>query len=386
VFVFVGAITSPYNEPRPPLYLRPEPVPREGNMGEQNEGLSVFDLDMATGALRHIQAVRGVRNPTFLALHPTLPLLYAAERETTTWGPIEAMAGGIVTFEIGADGQLTQRDRMPVGFGATYISAHPSGRYLFTAMPAPHSVAVFPVRPDGRVDPAIHIVQHQGRGVNTITLERPFPHSIRPDAAGRRVLAADMGLDRIIIYDLDEDTGRLAPAEHPYAQTNNGAGPRHLWVHPTNRWVYVVNEIDASVAAFSYDADSARMRIVNTVSTRPEGFEGHNTGAQIVVHPSGRFVYSSNRGHNSIAMLSIDQETGRTRLLGLEPTQGLSPRNFNIDPTGQFLVAGNGNSDTLISFRIDQESGLLAPTGAPVSSPHPVCVMFFAAGGAQRSS
>jgi 6-phosphogluconolactonase len=225
------------------------------------------------------------------------------------------------------------------------------------------------------VQPAADMVQLQGRGVNTITLERPFPHCIRPDVTGKRALVCDMGMDRVMVFDLDQDC-RLAPSGHPFAQLNAGAGPRHLWVHPDNRWVYTVNEIDSSVSAFEYNAETGGMRIIGTTSTRPDGFEGHNSGAQIVGHPSGRFLYSSNRGHNSIAVFSLDEESGRPRLVGLVSTRGDTPRNFNIDPSGELLVVANVNSSDLVSFHIDQQTGQLSPTGYSASCDKPVCVMF----------
>jgi 6-phosphogluconolactonase len=184
-----------------------------------------------------------------------------------------------------------------------------------------------------------------------------------------------MGMDRVMVFDLDGE-GRFAPAPHPFAQLSSGAGPRHLWVHPNNRWVYTVNEIDSSVSAFEYQAESAAMQIISTTSTRPEAFVGHNSGAQIVVHPSGRFLYSSNRGHNSLAVFSIDQESGRPHLMDLVSTQGDTPRNFNIDPSGQCLLVANVNSNNLVSFSIDPQSGHLSPTGHSASFEKPVCVMF----------
>jgi 6-phosphogluconolactonase len=376
MLLFAGAITSVYIEPKPPLYERPAPLPREGNMGEEKVGITVFDLEPRSGELRHIQDVRGLRNPTYLAAHPQHRLLYAAERETTTWGPIEAFAGQITTLAIGSDGTLTVVERLAIGGGATYISTGPDGSYLLAALPSPRCVMVFPIRDDGHLQPASDMVQLQGRGVNTITLERPFPHCIRPDATGKRALACDMGMDRVVVFDMDEHH-RFAPASHPYAQLSSGAGPRHLSVHANNRWVYTVNEMDSSVSAFEYDAESAAMRIIGTTSTRPDGFEGHNSGAQIVVHPSGRYLYSSNRGHNSIAVFSIDQEFGRPRLMDLVSTQGETPRNFNIDASGEFLVVANVNSNNLVSFRIDQETGQLSPMGS-TSCDKPVCVMFSA--------
>ena len=289
---------------------------------------------------------------------------------------MEALAGQITRLDIAADGQLRLAERVPVGAGATYISIHPRGRYLLAAMPAPHCLSVHPLREDGRVEPVSALVQLHGRGVNTITLERPFPHSIRPDASGKRVLACDMGLDRVMVYDLDERTGRLEPSPHPFAQLSSGSGPRHLAIHANNQWVYTVNELDSSVSAFTYDADSAAMRIISTTSTRPEGFSGHNSGAQIVIHPSGRFLYSSNRGHNSIASFALDVDTGQPRLTGLVDSQGVTPRNFNVDPTGEFLIVANVGSSNIATFRIDPTTGQLSPTGHSVACPNPVCVMF----------
>jgi 6-phosphogluconolactonase len=376
MFVYVGAITATPHSPRPPLYLRPAPLPREGNMGDENEGIAVFELDMHSGELSHRQAVRGLRNPTFLALHPTLPVLYAGERETTTWGPVETMAGLMTSLTIGPDGHLTLLDRQAAPGGATYVSIHPSGSHLFTAMPSNGCVVAFPVGADGRVGPPSALVQHAGRGVNTITMERSFPHCVLTDVSGKRVFACDMGLDRLMVYDFNVDDGRLVASPHPYAQLSSGAGPRHVTVHPTNRFIYTVNELDSTVSGFRYDADSSAMRIIATVSSIPDGFEGFNSGSQILVHPSGRFLYSSNRGHNSIAVFSIDQETGRHRLIGAESSQGNVPRNFNIDPSGELLLVANVDSSNLVSFRIDQASGALTPTGYSVSTPNPLCIMF----------
>jgi 6-phosphogluconolactonase len=243
-------------------------------------------------------------------------------------------------------------------------------------MPSTGCVTVFTVETDGRVGPPSAIVQHQGHGVNTITLGRPFPHSVRPDGNGKRVLACDMGLDRVMVYDFDAEKGQLTPSPHPYAQLNSGAGPRHICVHPSNRFIYTVNEVDSTVSGFTYDAESSALRIISTVSTRPEGFDGINTGAQIIAHPSGQFLYSSNRGHDSIAMFSIDQETGRHRLIGFESSQGQTPRNFNIDPGGMFLLVANVGSSNIVGFRIDQDTGRLTPTGQSVNTPNPVCIVF----------
>jgi 6-phosphogluconolactonase len=357
MFVYVGALTA-------------------GNLaGEHAEGISVFEMDTTSGSLALVQTVADLHNPSFLAIHPELPVLYAGERQTTVFGPGEALAGSITSFTIAADGRLSLLNRQPSG-GAAHVSVHPTGRYVFAAVPRSHCVMAFPVETDGRVAPASGIVQHQGRGVNPSTWEAPFPHSVFPDISGTRVLACDMGLDRVMLYDFYSETGRLQPSTHPFAQLSSGAGPRHLSLHPSNRFVYTVNELSSTISAFAYDAESSVMRILATLSTVPEGYTGRNSGAQIVVHPSGRFVYSSNRGNNSIATFTIDSDSGRPRLAGWEPSQGETPRNFNIDPSGRFMLVANQKSGDIVSFRIDPDSGKLSPTGHSVKSPSPVCVMF----------
>ncbi|MBI3973761.1 MAG: beta-propeller fold lactonase family protein, partial [Chloroflexi bacterium] len=166
------------------------------------------------------------------------------------------------------------------------------------------------------------------------------------------------------------------PNDVPYAQVSSGAGCRHLSFHPSNRFVYVNNEIDSTLSAFAFDAARGACQIVQTVSTLPEDFAGTNSTAQVVVHPSGKLVYVSNRGHDSVAIFAIDQDTGKLRFVGHEPTQGQTPRNFNVDPTGTFLLAANQASDTIVTFRIDQETGRLTPTGHVTENPTPVCVVF----------
>jgi 6-phosphogluconolactonase len=186
-----------------------------------------------------------------------------------------------------------------------------------------------------------------------------------------------MGLDRIMLHDFDPETGRLRPhPDHPYTQLSSGAGPRHLALHPSGRFVYTINELSSTMSAFSYDPQTAVMRVIATLSTIPEDFVSRNSGAQILVHPSGRFAYSSNRGHNSIAHYVLNEETGRPRLASWTPCGGETPRNFNITPGGEMLVVANQRSGTIVSFTIDPMTGALSATGQSVDSPSPVCIMF----------
>jgi 6-phosphogluconolactonase len=218
-------------------------------------------------------------------------------------------------------------------------------------------------------------VLHTGRSIHA-RQAGPHAHSIRLDPSGRFVLACDLGLDRVMVYRLDAGSGQLVPSDLPFAQVSSGAGPRHTAFHPSGRFVYVNNEIDSTVSAFAFDAERGALQIVDTRSTLPDGLGGRNSTAQICLHPNGRTLYVSNRGHDSIALFAIDQERGTLTPLGHEPTQGKTPRNFNLDPSGTFLYAANQNSDTIVTFRVDPESGRLRAIGQVTQVPAAVCIVF----------
>jgi 6-phosphogluconolactonase len=196
------------------------------------------------------------------------------------------------------------------------------------------------------------------------------------DPGGPFALANDLGLDRTFVYRLDRRPGRLTPNDPPDAPAAPGAGPRHLAFHPTRRFVYVLNEIDSTIQVFGYDGVRGALTPIERVSTLPRGWSGENSTAQIVAHPGGRFVYASNRGHDSIAIFAVDGETGRLTARGHEPTGGRTPRNFNLDPGGRFLLAANQDSDTVVVFRVDGRSGELTATGQVVEAGTPSCVVF----------
>ena len=339
------------------------------------EGIYVYRMDPSTGALAHVQTVSGLNSPTFLALHPRQPFLFAVERQ----GDSEAMSSGAVSaFAVDPHtGHLTLLNRQPsYGVSPCYVSVHPGGRHVLVANYASGHVAALPIQQDGRLGEATSVVQHEGTGPDSRRQEGPHAHFISPDPAGRFVLACDLGIDKVMVYRLDAASGRLVPNDPPYARVNPGAGPRHLSFHPSGRFVYVINELDSTLSAFGYDGTDGELRKIQTDSTLPDGFTGTNYCAQVVVHPSGGFVYGSNRGHDSIAIFAIDQATGTLTRVGHEPTQGSTPRNFNIDPTGTVLLAANQNSDSIVSFRIDQATGRLTPTGQVTETPAPVCVVF----------
>ena len=337
------------------------------------KGISVFRMDEASGALTHVQTVPDLISPSFVALHPQRPFLYTVERQ---WTHAVKDEGAITAFAVDpADGTLSALNKQRSGgTSPAYVSVHPSGRFAFTAHYGSGHVASFPLGSDGALGAAASVVQHHGRSTHP-RQEGPHAHSIMPDPSGRFVLACDLGLDRVMIYRLD-DAGKLVPNEIPFAQVSSSAGPRHPAFYPSGRFLYVINEIDSTISVFAYDAERGVALIQQTISSLPADFRGPNGTSQVLVHPNGKFVYGSNRGHDSIAIFTVDQETGKLALIGHQPSGGKTPRNFNIDPTGTFLLAGNQGSGTIVTFRIDPETGRLTATGSVAETPSPVCIVF----------
>ncbi|MBX6773324.1 MAG: lactonase family protein [Chloroflexi bacterium] len=339
------------------------------------EGIYVFQHDSTTGGLMRLHVTPGIVNPSYLTVDPSGRYLYAVAEVRDTAG---RAGGSVAAYAIDpATGALRFLNQQPsLGADPCHLSVEQTGRYVLVANYTSGSVAMFPIQADGSLAPASDFHQHVGSSVNPERQEGPHAHSITVDPTNRFAVVADLGLDRVLVYRLDLDRGKLVPHDPPGAAVAPGAGPRHVDFHPNGRFLYVINEIGSTLTVFAYDAERGTLAEVQTVPTLPSGFTGRNHCADIHVHPSGRFVYGSNRGHDSIAIFRIDAETGRLTVLGHEPTGGQTPRNFAIDPTGTFLYAANQNTDTIVVFRIDPESGLLQRTGVVVAVPTPVCVKF----------
>lgn len=339
------------------------------------EGIYVYRLAPDSGALTHVQTVTGLNSPTFLAVHPQQPFLYAVERQMEGE---DAGTGAVSALAVDpASGRLTLLNRQASG-GASpcYVSVHPGGQYVYVANYASGHVAALPIESDGRLRQATSVVHHQGKGPDPKRQEGPHAHFIAPDPAGAYALACDLGIDKVMVYRADTASGGLAPNDPPHGALDPGAGPRHLAFHPGGRYVYVINELDSTLSAFAYDPRRGALDLIHTVSTLPNGFSGTNHPAQVVVHPSGRFVYGSNRGHDSIAVFAIDEATGRVTPAGHASTGGHNPRNFNVDPSGTLLLAANQDTDNVVAFQIDSDAGTLIPTGEVTQTPAPVCVVF----------
>jgi 6-phosphogluconolactonase len=345
--------------------------------GGKSEGIYAYRLDLASGKCTPLGLAAEVKNPSFLAVHPNKKFLYAVSEISDLDG---RPTGGVSAFAIDAStGKLKKLNDQPSqGAGPCHVIVDKSGRTVMVANYGGGSIASFPIAADGHIAPAASAIQHQGKSVNPQRQEAPHAHSINVDPGNRFAVAADLGLDKVLVYRLDPATSKLEPNDPPFAKVAPGAGPRHFAFHPNGKFAYVINEIACTITAFKYDPQSGRLTEIETVSTLPKGESvqpGYST-AEVQVHPSGRFVYGSNRGHDTISVFAVDPASGKLRLVQNEPTQGKTPRGFGIDPTGRFFLAGNQDSDTITVFRIDEKTGRLAPTGEKLEVGKPVCVKF----------
>jgi len=353
-------------------------TPTEAPTEQEVDGIYIYRLDMASGTLHPLSAVAGLTNPSYLAVDPQRRFLYTVqEMEAHADQPGGAVSGFAIDPHTSA---LKQINTQPThGIHPCYVSIDQNGRWLMVANYGSGNVCVLPIEANGALGPATAVIQHSGSSVDPERQKGPHAHSIMVDPSNRFVLAADLGLDQIVVYQLDDEHGLLT--EHHRADLPPGAGPRHLTFHPSGKYLYCMNELDSTITVFSYDAGKGTLRELQTVGTLPDGFAGSNSGADIHVHPAGRYLYSSNRGHDSIAIFALDEATGMLQPAGHVATGGRTPRNFAIDPTGTFLFAANQATDTVVSFRIDRATGGLSPTGLVTAVPRPVCVRIVTARG-----
>lgn len=338
------------------------------------QGIYIYRWDAANGCLEHVGIATGISNPSFLAIHPRQPYLYAVNEVTEFKGQASgAVSAFSIDFESGGLRLLNQQPSH--GTSPCHLTVEPGGHFVLVANYSSGSVCVLPIGDDGHLGEATDVVQHHGTGISPDRQEGPHAHSANLDPSGVHVLVADLGLDRIMVYRLDRAGRRLVSHTPPWSPLHPGAGPRHLAFHTSRRYAYVINELDSTMAVFAYDAEGGRLEELQTISTLPEGFQGTSYCADVHVSPSGRFVYGSNRGHDSIAVFAVDDATGRLSCIGYEPTLGKTPRNFAIDPSGSFMLVANQDTDSVVTFRIDQQTGRLTPTGDVASVSMPVCVL-----------
>jgi 6-phosphogluconolactonase len=274
-------------------------------------------------------------------------------------------------------GHLTLLNRVLAGGGDTsFISLDRAGRHVLVANYDGGSVAVFALRPDGSIGGWTAFDQHRGQSVNPIRQTHAYAHAIVLDPANRFALVPDLGVDRLYIYRYDEATGGLEPNVPAYVPIAPGSGPRHVRFHPNGRWVYLINEIASTIVAFTWDPMAGTLAPFQTVSTLPADFNGVSACAELEIHPNGRFLYGSNRGHDSVAVFAIDQVTGKLSSVEFQSSGGKTPRNFAFDPTARWIILTNQDSSNAVVFRVDANSGRLTQTGDPVPVPSPFCERF----------
>jgi 6-phosphogluconolactonase len=341
----------------------------------KSEGIYLYRLNLRSGELKHVATTKGVKDPSYLALAPSRRYLYAVNEVEEFAGK---KSGALSAFSVDQrTGELRLLNQQPsLGGAPCYVVVDQTGRFVLVANYVGGNVAVIPVNSDGSLGEATDVKQDLGSSINTERQEGPHAHCIVLDASNRFAYSCDLGTDKIMIFRFDARRGKLIPNRTPSVQAKPGAGPRHLTFHPSGKYAYVINELHMTVTAFAHDRIRGNLKELQTVPTLPRDPTAADTGADIHVSPNGRFLYCSNRGHDSIAAFKIDQRNGKLIFIAHESTGGKTPRNFAIDPTGAFLLAANQNSDNIVTFRLDPKTGRLGSTGHVVEVPLPVCLKF----------
>lgn len=337
-----------------------------------SEGIYVYRMNSDTGELKMFSSIKS-ENPSFLTLDRSRRFLYAVNEVPE----FEGKPGGAVSaYAIEANGKLRFLNQQPShGADPCHLSVDNGRKNLFVANYTGGNLALLPIGSDGRLGPMADLKQHEGAGPKQ-QQNGPHAHCIILDRDQRYALAADLGIDKVMIYRFEPATRKLRPGKQPSASLQAGAGPRHLTLHPNGRYLYVINELDSTMTTMKFNATAGTLTTIDTVSTLPAGYSEASYCADVHVSPTGRFLYGSNRGHNSIVVFAIDQRTGKPTLVEHVSTQGNWPRNFVIDPTGRFLLVANQRSDNVVIFRIDARTGRLTSSGHVRQIPVPVCLKF----------
>jgi len=343
--------------------------------GSKSKGIYAYRFDADTGEIAELGLAAETTNPSFVALHPNGRFLYAVNEVGNYRGPD---SGGVSAFSIDrATGKLTFLNEVASrGADPCYITVDKTGKYVLVANYTGGSLAVFPVLEDGTLGEASAFIQHSGHGANPKRQEKAHAHSIDLSPDNRLAMVDDLGLDELLVYKFDSSKGSLTPNSPPFVKLDAGAGPRHLALSPSGKFAYVVAEMQSTVTVLSNDSDSGTPHRLQTISTLPKSFTGQNDDAEIQMYPSGKFLYASNRGSDTIAVFAVDSSKGTLTPIEYTPTQGKIPRSFGIDPTGKFLFAENQKSDNVVVFGIDAKTGHLTPTGKVLDVGSPVCVKF----------
>jgi 6-phosphogluconolactonase len=338
-------------------------------------GVYVCELDTGTGALRQVDAIMAIHPCHYLAFHPQRRFVYVTGVNS---GDIEADPGVVSAFALDPHtGKTTYLNRQPTGgISPCYVSVDGAGRFVLVANYSGNdkvgSISVLPILEEGQVGAATDRRRHEGGSTNPTRQKESHTHMVASDPANRQVFVTDLGTDKVMLYRLDSASGKLIAHDPPFASIAAGSGPRHFAF--SERQVYVINELANTLTVFDYDAERGVLSERQTISTLPDDYSDPSYAADVHLSPSGRFLYASNRGHNSIAIFAVAHETGELTPIGYESTQGNFPRSFTLDPTGAFLIVANQLSDTVVTFHVDTATGKLTPTGHTFAAPACGCV------------
>jgi 6-phosphogluconolactonase len=334
----------------------------------ESQGIYRGTLDLETGALSPLTKVADAKRASFVAIHPTGDFLY-----TTA----EGSPGAVAAYAINEDGTLGLLNQESTGgAGPTHVWVDGAGKNLLVANYGGGSIACLPIKDDGTLSAATAFIQHTGSSVNPQRQKEPHAHGIYTDAEDKFVYVPDLGIDKVMIYKFDVEKGTLTPNDPAAGTVAPGSGPRHFAFHPGGGFAYVINEMGNTIDTFKHDPDTGELEPLQSSPTLPVDFTGPNTTAEIFVHPNGRFVYGSNRGHDSIVVFSVADDTGKLKLVDHTSTRGKMPRNFAIDPTGKWLIASNQASHDIYVFRIAPATGKLTPAGEATQLPTPMSIVF----------
>jgi 6-phosphogluconolactonase len=335
----------------------------EGNDVSQNITLVPMGLAVET------------QNPTFLELDLKRRILYAVNSVNTFGGK---PGGAVSAFSIADDtGKLTLLNQQPsMGAAPCHLTLDAQGKYVLVANYGGGNLSVLPVLGDGRLGEAVCVVQHSGKSIDSERQSAPHAHCVTPDPANRFVFVCDLGLDKVMSYRFDAQSGKLTPADPAFTACKPGSGPRHMAFRPDGRFAYVVSEMSSTLTGFAYDAQTGRLKEIETVSTLPPYFDGKNAAAELGIHPSGKWLYVSNRGNETVVLFEIDKDLGTLKYIEEQGTGGKTPRHFGIQPSAAHLAIGNQDSDTVLVCRIDSGNGRLKPSGVFAQVPSPVCIRF----------
>lgn len=339
-----------------------------------SKGLYVLNFDRAQGRLTELAAVEGGKSPNYLDLHPNGKFLYAVYNEGAT--PAPNQEGSLMAYQINPEtGFLTKLNEQSTGGrGPAHIAVDPKGRFVYSSNYGAGSLSVYPINPDGSLGQLADLKKHEGSSVHPTRQKEPHVHQVVPSGDGKFIYVSDLGTDKIMIYAVDAKTGKLSPAPTPFAQDIPGSGPRHIALHPNNNFAYSATELNNTVVAYKVNKATGALTTLESISMLPQDFTGTSSAADIHFSPDGKFLYASNRGHDSLVIYAVDSKTGKLTLVGFEPTRGKHPRNFFVDNKGDYLFVANRDDNNVVVFKRDLKTGKLTYSGVEAQIPTVVCV------------